>query len=372
MLTTMKELSNLAKLYPVEEPIYVAGAPGIGKSELAAQLAADTEWLNPDTGKKESAGLIVFEMATKDPTDMGGCPWYADSPLLKDGVKVTKFAANEDLMRCTTESLDQRPYFVLFDDLAAADEQTMNSSLGIMLRRMVGMHRVRDNVRFMATGNRVEDKAGARELTSALANRFHHFDLKVDPEGWCDWAITKHVVPEIVSYIRKHMDQLHVFDPSNLKDRAYATPRSVYKASNIQKAIGIDHPAFRVAIAGSCGEAWSLGYKTYITQTALIVPPEDIFKNPESCEVPDRSAIDITRATTNALVYAIANKPDVKRITAGLTYGTRIHQDEMGLMLVQDIMSNVVSKIEDVEISTEVTGSDAWAAALEKFEDIIN
>src|SRR5215470_3106412 len=73
----------LSKAIPKRRPVLVAGAPGIGKSDIVAQVVSGLPLpLNRNIGKHKAAAkangwkLIVSHPAVADPTDFKGLPWF--------------------------------------------------------------------------------------------------------------------------------------------------------------------------------------------------------------------------------------------------------------------------------------------------------
>ena len=210
------------------------GPPGMGKTQTFEQI-----------GEEIGAKVAVFLTATMDPTDVVGVPHPVGH--------VTKFLPPEGFLALTTESEYKGPMIALFDDMPACNEQVFAALFRMFQQREVGNLKIRDNVLLCATGNRVEDKAGAQDIPTALANRFVHFNIKIDTDEWRQWAIKADVAEEIVAFVRTiGIKGLHNFDPS-AGFLAFPTPRSVAKASDLIKAIGFDNTHdLRLALVGCC------------------------------------------------------------------------------------------------------------------------
>jgi hypothetical protein len=84
-------------------------------------------------------------------------------------------------------------------------------------------------------GNRAEDRGITKEMSSALANRFAHFDVEHSLLDWQDWAYCASVYPLLIAYHRyKSGESLYSFDPKK-NEKAYPTPRSWERVSDVMK-----------------------------------------------------------------------------------------------------------------------------------------
>lgn len=326
------------------------GPPGIGKTQLFEQVGAEV-----------GAEVKVFLTATMDPTDVVGVPH-------PDG-NITRFLPPEAFYTLTeTYEEDIRslkgdktfkapPVIALFDDMPACNEQVFAALFRLFQQREVGGHRIRDNVLLVATGNRVEDKAGASDIPTALANRFVHFNLAVNADEWRTWAFQNDIDENVISFVRANGSYLHNFDP-NSGFMAFPTPRSVAKASDLVQAIGIDNKAaLRVALIGCCGEGWGTEFMAFLKVRNKLIPPEQIVKNPEGCKVPAEGDIDVMFSTITSLTYYVKKTHKPENATACLRYAVRMPSKEMGICLARDILLGVVMASDDAAFRAKVLGS---------------
>lgn len=352
MTASIDQIKNLVKSFPKHIPVLIAGQPGIGKSDLFQQVA-----------KELGARYMRFTMATMDAVDVKGCPFPVGD--------VTKFLPPEDFMELTNKAPSGYlgPMVANFDDIGAADESVFNALLGIMLQREVGLYEIRENVILCGTTNRAEDRAGARDLTTALNNRFVHFNLDPKFEEWVDWAFNNKIDPNIIGYLRARTDQLNTFDPKS-GERAFATPRSIARASEILTAIGLDHRDKVLAVSSAVGMAWAMGFDTWLTKTRTLVTPEEILKDPSNCRVPDEDEIDVIHATTASLVSAVRGNTTAETMKAATIFCGRLPHHDIAVVLLSDI--NKIVKTADPKIQADFFTTDVWNDVYKKLGAIIN
>ena len=199
----------LTALLPTRRPLFIWGAPGVGKSSVVHQ-AADAL----------SFSLIDIRATLLDPVDLRGLPSVAKG-------KTTW---------CPPDFLPTKGKGVLFlDELAQAAPAVQVALLQLTLDRRLGEYELPDGWSVVAASNRAEDRAGMHRLVSPLLNRFVHLDLDADAEAWQDWAAGAGVAPEVRAFLRFRPALLFQFDPA-ANPRAFATPRSWSYASDVMAA----------------------------------------------------------------------------------------------------------------------------------------
>lgn len=354
MGTSISDVKELVGLAPPDVSIGLWGPPGIGKTDLCIQVAQGLP----------GAGFMVKLAATMDPTDLVGIP-FPD----KNG-HTTDFLPPKDLFFLTEKCDDKRPMVVCFDDITTANPQVFAALFRLFQHREVAGLKVRDNVRLLATGNRVEDNAAANDMPTALNNRFFHVDLTVSAEEWVNWAVQNNLPPSIVGYIKHRPDQLHVFKPDS-QERAFATPRSVVLAARMEEAVGQSSKLWALAIAGAVGDGWSAGYRAYIKSTSHLVRPEEIMKDPDKCRVPDKEKIDVTHATIQTLVHYVKNHANVDNCISSFKYLQRLAHADMGMSGIHSIIDNVIQPHKDPSLKAKILNSKAFTELMEKHGNLL-
>ena len=206
---TSAEARNLLMVTAVkrQRPVFLWGPPGIGKSELVA-----------DIGQELNALVIDMRMALLDPTDVRGIGFYNPDS------KTMEWAPPVDLP--SAEEAAKYEYVILFlDEMNSAPPAVQATAYQLILNRRVGQYVLPDNVVIIAAGNRETDKGVTYRMPAPLANRFVHFEMRVDFDSWLDWAVTHDINSDVIGYLSQHKMDLFDFDPAS-SSRSFATPRS--------------------------------------------------------------------------------------------------------------------------------------------------
>jgi hypothetical protein len=121
---------------------------------------------------------------------------------------------------------------LFLDEITSADGQVQAAAYQLVLDRRLGDYELPKGWMVVAAGNRPEDRAVVKDMSSALANRFCHFEVEHDLQDWIDWAFAAKVDPRVISYHRwKEGSSLYKFDPTS-NDKAFPTPRTWERVSD--------------------------------------------------------------------------------------------------------------------------------------------
>lgn len=291
-----------------KRPLFIWGQPGIGKSEIVAEVA-----------KEQNRPLIDIRLPLMEPTDIRGIPYLRevkvynkDGELVRDELNVP---LTEKIFQWSTPSdlpTDEGSRaLVFFDEMSAAPPSVQAATYQIILNRRIGNYIMPNEVAIIAAGNRVKDKGVAYNMPMPLANRFTHLTLEADKDDWMEWAIQHRVHKDIVGYIGFQGGDLNQFTP-NSESYAFATPRSWYFASELIQEIGPEGKLVDTSlpsdvlgdmVKGTVGEAIGIKFMTYRAQAANLPQARDVLSG--KVTKLNTKQIDVMYALTTALCYEL-------------------------------------------------------------------
>ena len=313
---------TLKLLIDIQQPAFVWGAPGVGKSQVVAQTAGEK-------GRK----LVDVRAVLLDPVDLRGLP---------------RIDSNNRACWCPPEFLPATGKGVLFlDELNAAPPLVQAACYQLVLDRRLGEYKLPDGWSIIAAGNRETDRAVTHRMPSALANRFVHLDFQVDAPQWLAWAQSNRIAPEVVAFIRFRPTLLHAFDPQK-DDKAFPTPRSWEFVSRIMNQQGRVPPDPEL-IGGVVGEGAAAEFCGFLKIFHNLPDPDDLLKDPETAHVPNDPA------TLYAVCELLSQKADTASPGKIMTYAGRL-PPEFSVLLVRDA----------ARINSAIVGTpdfNSWAAA---------
>ncbi len=315
-------LKTLRKLVQIQQPVFVWGAPGVGKSQVVAQVA-----------QEEGLRLIDVRAVLLDPVDLRGLPRIDD-----DGRACW----------CPPEFLPREGCGILFlDELNAAPPLVQAACYQLVLDRCLGEYRLPGGWSMVAAGNRETDRAVTHRMPSALANRFVHLEFSVDVDEWLTWAQNCGVSQAVIAFIRFRPSLLHAFDPQK-DDKAFATPRSWEFVSRVMNHLRGGFPDLEL-IAGIVGEGTASEFCGFLRIYRNLPDPDTLLDDPETADVPQDPAM------LYAICELLSEKTDMQNWPRIMTYARRL-PPEFSVLLVRDA-ARVNSAI------VETPAFNEWAVA---------
>jgi hypothetical protein len=256
-VTSVQARKSLLKAFSKKRPLFLWGPPGIGKSELVADIAAEL-----------GGYMIDLRLGQMEPTDIRGIPFYN-----KDSGKMD-WAEPVDLP--TEEFAGQYPIVVLFlDEMNSAAPSVQAAAYQLILNRRIGKYFLPDNVVIVAAGNRESDKGVTYRMPTPLANRFIHQEMRVDFASYQEWAVQNNIHKDVVGYLSFAKQDLYDFDPKSAS-RAFATPRSWTFVSQLLEDEDGDDDTVMNLIAGTVGEGLAVKFMAHRKIAGRMPKPEDI------------------------------------------------------------------------------------------------
>jgi hypothetical protein len=309
-------------LIRIQQPVFVWGPPGVGKSQVVAQVAA-----------RQGLALTDIRAVLLDPVDLRGLP---------------RIDQENRAGWCPPDFLPRDGNGILFlDELNAAPPLVQAACYQLVLDRRIGEYRLPDGWCVVAAGNRETDRAVTHRMPSALANRFVHLNFEVDLDDWLDWAQSRDIAAEVVSFVRFRPNLLHAFDPQK-DNKAFPTPRSWAFVSDVVKSLGTCSVDLEL-IAGAVGEGAAAEFCGFLQIFRDLPDPAALLEAPETAAIPRDPA------TLYAVCELLSTRADMENLSRVMAYARRL-PPEFSVLLVRDA----------VRANAAIVGTPAfndWAAA---------
>ncbi len=301
-------------------PVMLWGPPGVGKSQIVAQVA-----------QRHGVPVVDIRLSQMEPSDLRGIPFRVG-----DHVEWATPAMLPDAAR-------HGPAGVLFlDEITSAPPAVSAAAYQLILDRRLGDYRVPDGWAIFAAGNRQGDRGVTYAMPAPLANRFSHFAVDVNLDDWAAWAYASGIDERLVAFLRFKPELLFDFDPSaggaHSVEMAFPSPRSWEFAHRALQKFG-DHPELLSGALAACvGHAAGIECAAFVDSLDRL-PDLDAICAGQDVAVP--SEIDLQYAVAAALAGRAlrAKGTPAAQQTWGnmLDYAQRFPQREMGVMLVSDM-----------------------------------
>lgn len=292
--------------------ILITGAPGIGKSDIVAQAAADA-----------GADLLLSHPAVADPTDAKGLPW----PVA--GADEATFLPFGELARAVKAT---RPTVWFLDDLGQAPPAVQASYMQLLLARRVNGHALPDFVSFVAATNRRTDRAGVAGILEPVKSRFASIvELVPHVDDWSEWALDHDVPTDLVAFIRFRPDLLCNFQASADLTNS-PIPRTWSHVARLSAA-GLPAEVEYDAFSGAVGAGAATEFVAFRRLIRDMPNLDAILLDPTKGDLPEAPAILYATVTGLAARSTPATFP---RIAAYAERLTGAHHGEFAALLLRD------------------------------------
>jgi hypothetical protein len=186
--------------------LHFVGAPGLGKTACAQKVGRN---LGLTTER-----IMAVHVNNHDVVDFLGVPSVTD-----DGMTIFNPPKMFYKFREGTG-----PGLIILEELAQSSVHHQTWAAGFILERETPTFKLDPEVRIICTGNRAQDKAGAKPLLGHLNDRLYHLDMETSVDDWCAHAMEDgRIKARDIAFIRLRRQLLNNYDPAN---RSNGTQRS--------------------------------------------------------------------------------------------------------------------------------------------------
>jgi hypothetical protein len=296
-------------------PVMLWGPPGVGKSQMVAQVAA-----------RHGVPVIDIRLSQMEPSDLRGIPFRTDGQ-----VEWAVPALLPDSKRHGARGI------LFLDEITSAPPAVSAAAYQLILDRRLGEYQVPEDWAIFAAGNRQGDRGVTYTMPAPLANRFSHFEVDTNLDDWVSWAYANGIDERVIGFLRFRPELLFDFDPTH-NPVAFPSPRSwEFAHRGLQKFC--DHPELLQGTLQACvGPAAGVELHAFVNSLDQM-PDLDAIIAGEEVAVPEE--IDLQYAVAAALVGRAIRSRDGsnhQQILGNiLIYADRFPQREMGVMMVSDL-----------------------------------
>ena len=296
-------------------PVMLWGPPGVGKSQMVAQVAA-----------RNGVPMIDIRLSQMEPSDLRGIPFRAG-----ERVEWAPPAMLPDAERHGLQGI------LFLDEITSAPPSVSAAAYQLILDRRLGEYRVPDGWAIFAAGNRQGDRGVTYSMPAPLANRFSHFEVETHLDDWVAWAYANGIDERVIAFLRFRPELLFDFDPAH-NPVAFPSPRSwEFAHRGLQKFTQRPH-LLQGTLQACVGPAAGIELHAFVANLDRLPDLEAIVRG-EEAPVPKET--DLQYAVASALVgHAIRAKgtPEAQAVYGHiLDYAGRFPSREMGVMLVSDM-----------------------------------
>ena len=238
---TQKQLKEFLLNVALVRPVFIWGPPGIGKSSIVQDFAEELDL--------PCVSLLGSQLA---PEDLIGVPQITDG--------VSRFCPPAMIARA-------EPYCLFLDELNACSPEVQKSFYSLIHERRIGEYSLPKGSIVIGAGNRAQDSAIVRPMSSALLNRMVHVHLKASHRDWLEWASSHDIHPMVIEYLQVRPDHLWSQPPKH--EEPFSTPRSWHMLSDSLHEFGnhLTDETLGILAYGCLSPQHAGQFKAFVKQT---------------------------------------------------------------------------------------------------------
>ena len=311
MNVNLNQAATLIRTIGTSNTVLLRGQPGIGKSSILQSLEREL----PDYQ------ICYIDVANLDLGDLG-------MPVIDKDTMVTNYAPNA---RFGVGKGQTRPVVLMLDELGKASRPVLNMLLPVILEGRIGDVPLPTGSIVFGTTNLDTDGVGDNIPAHAFNRMTVVTVANPTADEWLDWANGHNVAPEVMAFAKQYPQVFdcyadlskgdknpYIFNPMTGNVRAFCSPRSLAKASNIIRQRDVLGTALIPALAGTVGESAARDMEALVNLADQLPSFASIVANPTKTKVPDGvGALFI-------LAFMLSGRVNEDSIDAVMTYAKRV------------------------------------------------
>ncbi|MGN0078610.1 MAG: ATP-binding protein [Coriobacteriales bacterium] len=212
-------------LLPVEKqrPIFLVGAPGIGKTAIMAQIAAELD-----------LGLVSYSMTHHTRQSALGLPFIVEREYGGYSYEASEYTMSEivaSVFDCMRASGRERGILFL-DEINCVSETLYPSMLQFLQFKTFGRHQVPQGWVVVTAGNPPEYNRSVHEFDVVTLDRVKKLAVEPDYEAWRSYAADRGVHPAVLTFLDVKKDRFYRVEQT-LEGKAFVTARGWDDLSDI-------------------------------------------------------------------------------------------------------------------------------------------
>ena len=199
-----------------QRPILLMGAPGLGKTAIMTQIAAELD-----------IGLVSYTITHHTRQSAIGLPMIEKAVYDGKEHTVTRYTMSE-IISSVYDAIDGqgREQGILFiDEINCASETLAPSMLDLLQNKKFGPHRIPDGWILVAAGNPPDFNDSAREFDIATLDRVRMIDVQPDTDVWLRYAMDAGINDAVIYYLKMKPQNLLRIEKT-VDGTFYVTPRA--------------------------------------------------------------------------------------------------------------------------------------------------
>lgn len=211
-----------------QRPILLMGPPGIGKTAVMEQIAAECQ-----------VGLVAYTITHHTRQSAIGLPHIEKKMYGGQQMSVTEYTMSEIIASVydCMERTGKTEGILFIDEINCVSETLAPVMLQFLQNKTFGTHKVPDGWMIVAAGNPPEYNKSAREFDIVTLDRVRRIDIGPDCDVWMEYAWTNGIHPAILSFLSIHPERFYIVE-NTMDNLSFVTARGWEDLSEILKSYG--------------------------------------------------------------------------------------------------------------------------------------
>lgn len=206
-----------------QRPIFLLGAPGIGKTAIMEQVAQDLQ-----------IALVSYSMTHHTRQSALGLPFIAHKEYQGMKYETSEYTMSE-IIASLYEVMEQsglKEGILFLDEINCVSETLAPSMLQFLQYKVFGRHRVPEGWIIVTAGNPPEYNKSVREFDVVTMDRLKVLEVEADYKAWKEYAQHKGIHAAILGFLEIKKDYFYKIE-TTVNGRSYVTARGWEDLSEI-------------------------------------------------------------------------------------------------------------------------------------------
>jgi hypothetical protein len=206
-----------------QRPIFLLGAPGIGKTAIMEQIAEEL-----------GIALVSYSMTHHTRQSAIGLPFIKQKNYDGKTYDVSEYTMSEIIASIyeTMEESGVKEGILFLDEINCVSETLAPSMLQFLQYKVFGRHQVPEGWVIVTAGNPPEYNKSVREYDVVTLDRLKVLTVEADYKTWREYAIERSVHPSILNFLELKKDFFYHME-TTASGRHYVTARGWEDLSEI-------------------------------------------------------------------------------------------------------------------------------------------
>ena len=208
-----------------QRPVFLIGAPGIGKTAIMEQIAQEL-----------GIALVSYSITHHTRQSALGLPYITEHEYEGKKFRISEYTMSEIIASVykKMEETGTKEGILFLDEINCVSETLNPAMLQFLQYKVFGQHKIPEGWIVVTAGNPPEYNQSVREFDMVTQDRLKRIDIEPDYDVWKEWAVNEGVEACVLSYLDIRKDDFYKVE-NTIDGRSFVTPRGWVDLSNMMK-----------------------------------------------------------------------------------------------------------------------------------------